>query len=396
MDDIPLTQQFTAEAVIFREGEAGDCAYIIDSGRVEVSQQRDGNRVVIAEFGAGDLVGEMALVNNDTRSATVTALEPTVVTTIQRAQLDAAMADTAPVIKLFLRTLLERFHWYSEKVHGDLGRPRPPEPSAAYREDLDRTVKDLHLRDELQGALARGEFALHYQPIVELVSGHVAGYEALIRWNHPERGLVGPFDFIGFAEKHGLIVPIGAWVLDEACAAAQRLADGGDAATAPFVSLNVSARQLVDDGFIEQAQRSLEQSSAAPQRIKVEVTESLLMSDPERASALLAEVKMLGVTLALDDFGTGYSSLSYLHRYPFDTLKIDRSFVTTMLRSSDSMEIVRCIVGMAQGLMLDVVAEGIENEEELATLAELGCRFGQGYHFARPLPEAEAFALLRS
>jgi len=396
MVDKLIAQHITAHAELFREGEAGDSAYIIESGRVEISLLRDGHKVVIAELGPGDLFGEMALVSDGTRSATATALEETRVAAIHRSQLDAAMDDADPVLKLFMRVLLERFHEASEKLHGHGSTARHP-ASEAYREDLDRAVENLHLRDELQRALQQREFVLYYQPIVELISGRIAGFEALIRWQHPERGLVGPFEFIGFAEKHGLIGGIGNWVMDEACAAAQRLAIslGDNSDSAPFITLNVSALQLDEEGFIDRAGRSLDQAGVDPQRIKFEMTESLLLDDPERAAAQLAEVKMLGVRLALDDFGTGYSSLSYLHRYPFDTLKIDRSFVMTMLHSSDSMEIVRCILGMAQGLMLDVVAEGIENEDELSLLANLDCTYGQGYHFARPLPEAEAFALLR-
>ncbi len=378
-------------AELFREGEAGDTAYIVESGRVEISLLREGRKVVVAELGPGSLVGEMALIGAGTRSATATALEETRVATIHRDQLDAALGDADPVIKLFLHVLLERFNEANARLHGTGVAPR--EAPQTYHDDLDRTVEDLHLRDALQNALTRGEFVLHYQPIVELVSGRVAGFEALVRWQHPERGLLGPFEFIGFAEKSGQIEALGAWVLEEACAAAARLAARGEGAV-PFIAVNVSARQLQADDFIDRADACLEASGVDPGRIKIEVTESLLLGDPERAAALLAELKMLGVRLALDDFGTGYSSLSYLHRFPFDTLKIDRSFVTTMLRSSDSMEIVRCILGMAQGLMLDVVAEGIENEDELSQLAGLDCGYGQGYHFARPLPETEAFALL--
>ncbi len=384
-------QQIEAHTELFREGEAGDTAYIIEHGRVEISLLRDGRKVVVAELGPGNLLGEMALIGAGTRSATAIALEETRVAIIHRDQLDTALHDADPVVRLFMRVLLERFHEASARLHGHDGAPHAP--AAGYREALDRTVENLRLRDELLQALERQEFVLHYQPIIELISGRIAGFESLIRWQHPERGLVGPLDFIGFAEENGLIDPIGTWVIEEACAAAVRLAERVGT-QAPFVTLNVSARQLEGRDFVDLAGARLDASGVEAQRISFEVTENLLMTDPERAARRLAELKMLGVRLALDDFGTGYSSLSCLHRSPFDTLKIDRTFVMTMLRNRDSMEIVRCILGMAQGLMLDIVAEGIESGDELSLLAELGCTYGQGYHFSRPLPEAEAFGLL--
>jgi len=394
VDNEKLREQFAPQSTLFREGEAGDRAYIIEQGLVEVSLYRDGCKTVLAELGPGNLIGEMALINDDPRSATVTALDDTVVAIISRDQLKPVLEAADPVLKLFLRVLLERFHEASDRRHGAVRLPTAASRTA-YDGDLAQTVSHLHLRDELQRALNEREFVLFYQPIVELISGTIAGFEALIRWQHPERGLVGPSEFIGFAEKHGLIGSIGAWAMEEACAATQRFAARSGTVTPPFVSVNVSARQLDQDSFIETAGEILARSGVDPQRIKFEVTESLLMADPERAGELLSEVKMLGVMLALDDFGTGYSSLSYLHRFPFDTLKIDRSFVMTMNRSSGSMEIVRCILGMSRGLLLDVVAEGIEDEDELAELRELGCDYGQGYHFARPLPEDEAAALLK-
>jgi EAL domain-containing protein (putative c-di-GMP-specific phosphodiesterase class I) len=388
---------FPAQSVLFREGEPGDCAYVIERGRVAVSVVRDGHRTVLAELGPGDLIGEMALIRDDPRSATVTALEPTEVAVIERDHLGPVLEAADPVLKLFLRVLLQRFHEVSEKSRGMRASDSRPAPDdAAYRDDLEQTVSDVRMRAELARALEAREFRLFYQPIIDLASMQIAGYEALVRWQHPRRGLVGPFEFIGFAEKHGQIHDLGAWVLEEACGATRRL--GGRAAALgrlpPFVSVNVSAAQLEQDGFIDLAGAIFKRTGVDPRLIKLEVTESLLMSDPERASALLAETKALGVTLALDDFGTGYSSLSYLHRFPFDTLKIDRSFVMTMNRNRGSMEVVRCILGMSRGLLLDVVAEGIEGEDELLQLRDLGCTYGQGYHFARPAPEEEAFALL--
>lgn len=251
-------------------------------------------------------------------------------------------------------------------------------------------IPRLEIETDLRRAVKGGnEFVLFYQPIMALNVQKVAGFEALIRWNHPTRGLVGPGDFIGIAEDTGLIVQIGRWVLEEACAQLRRWRDEGIIDRKMFMSINVSSRQLTDDSLIEDVAQCLNSYDLEPGCIKLEVTESLLMEDPKAAVEILNELKTLRVQLSIDDFGTGYSSLSYLHKFPFDYLKVDQSFVSQMAHDVEIKEIVRTIIGLAHGLNMDVIAEGVEDSETAKGLLRLGCHLVQGYHYSRPIePQA--------
>jgi diguanylate cyclase (GGDEF)-like protein/PAS domain S-box-containing protein len=255
-----------------------------------------------------------------------------------------------------------------------------------------RAMSRLRTESDLRHAIERGQLRLFYQPIVQLCDHAVAGFEALIRWQHPERGMISPGDFIPLAEETGLILPIGRWVLEQA---AQRLADWQNRYNPSlFMSVNVSARQMLDDDMTACVRDVLCASRIVPSSLKLEITESLLMDDPMRAVALMQALRDLGVNLSLDDFGTGYSSFSYLHRYPVNTLKIDRAFVHASGLGDRGEKIARIILLLAKSLDLDVVAEGIEKPEELAFLRRFECAYGQGYFFSRPLPVDKAEVLL--
>jgi diguanylate cyclase (GGDEF)-like protein/PAS domain S-box-containing protein len=250
-----------------------------------------------------------------------------------------------------------------------------------------RAVALLRLETDLRRAVERGEFVLHYQPVVSLAEDRVSSFEALVRWNHPENGLVMPNDFIALAEETGLIVPLGGWVLREACR--QMAAWAGAAQGAPLVSVNLSPRQLANPGLVAEVRRVLEASELEPGRLGVEITESALMEGGDVRARLL-ELRGLGARLLLDDFGTGYSSLSYLLRFPIDVLKLDASFVHGLELDSEKVEIVRSIVTIGHNLGMKVIAEGVENAQQVGLLRALGCDYGQGFHWARP---AEAHAV---
>jgi EAL domain-containing protein (putative c-di-GMP-specific phosphodiesterase class I) len=247
----------------------------------------------------------------------------------------------------------------------------------------DAAVDLLRLETDLRHAVERHEFRLHYQPIVALDTGCPAGYEALVRWQHPDRGLLLPHAFLSVADELGLVVAIDEWVLGEACRQLQawRQQPGLDAL---WVSTNLSARSLGAPAIGGRVAAALRTSGLDPSALHLEVTESAAVSDPVLVRAVLGDLRTLGVHVSLDDFGTGYCSLSYLQQFPVDTLKIDRSFVQRIGEQGEGDEIVRLIVGLADTLKLAVVAEGVETATQVAHLATLGCHYGQGYHYARP------------
>jgi diguanylate cyclase (GGDEF)-like protein/PAS domain S-box-containing protein len=256
-------------------------------------------------------------------------------------------------------------------------------------------IARLQLETDLRRGLEREEFQNYYQPIVSLASGEIVGFEALLRWQHPTRGLVGPQEFIPVAEETGLIRELGWWNLREACRQMAEWRNRFDTYSELTISVNLSAKQFVQRNLVEEIRLLLEELQLSPQTLKLEITESTVMGDPAAAVKMLEEIKSLGISLAIDDFGTGYSSLSYLHRFPLDTLKIDRSFISGMdYQGNEGMEIARTILPMANNLRLDVIAEGVETAEQLASLRELRCKYGQGYYFSKPLCAAGAAALL--
>jgi diguanylate cyclase (GGDEF)-like protein/PAS domain S-box-containing protein len=252
----------------------------------------------------------------------------------------------------------------------------------------------LHIETDLRRAVERDEMRLHYQPIVSLVDESVIGFEALVRWQHSERGLVSPMDFIPVAEETGLIVPIGRWVLREACRQMSEWKRRDASAMPLFMSVNLSGKQFTQPDLLGQVTRILEETGLDPRSLKLEITESVVMENIDAAIETLESLRSLGVEVSIDDFGTGYSSLSYLHRLPIDTLKVDRSFVSRMASNNENTEIVRTIVMLAQSLDMKVVAEGVETSEQLSQLQILRCEGAQGYLFSRPLDAEAASALL--
>ena len=383
---------------IFREGEPGTYAYLIEKGKVEISAATKGARIEINTLGPGDLFGEMALIDNHSRSATATALEDTRVIPLEKSALESKISKSDPVLHMLLRVVLERFRWALRRVldrerllsTGALGGE---EQDKLYEEAKEQAVNQLRLEQDLNEAIEKQQFQVHYQPIVDSNTGVVAGYEALTRWLHPKHGYVSPMEFIEAAEDSGLIIPLGLWILEKACEDLKRFQravdESGESDRTLFMSVNVSPRQLqqlTSDGTFV---RIINETGVDPANLKLELTEALLIQSPEVAAIALARLKETGVQLAIDDFGTGYSSLSYLHRFPFDVLKIDRAFINSMVTEKKSKQIVVAIMGLAHGLGLKVVAEGIEDQNTADMVKEWRCEFMQGYFFAKPKPAPE-------
>jgi predicted signal transduction protein with EAL and GGDEF domain len=259
----------------------------------------------------------------------------------------------------------------------------------------ERVVTRFETETGLRKAIGGGQLVVYYQPIVSLSDNHICGFEALVRWNHPERGLIPPGQFIPVAEESEIIVLIGRWVLRESCRQMAEWQRSFPSAQPLTVSVNVSTRQLSDPGLIEDVESALADSGLGPESLALEMTESSIMGNAQQTLATLDRLKAMNVRLEIDDFGTGYSSLSYLQRLPFHTLKIDRSFIGEMTTGKGSMDIVKAILQLAHSLNLEVIAEGVETEQQLCKLRELGCDYFQGFLRSKPVDAKAAELLFR-
>jgi diguanylate cyclase (GGDEF)-like protein len=259
-----------------------------------------------------------------------------------------------------------------------------------------RAVTLLRLESDLRLALERQELCVYYQPIISVASGELFGFEALVRWQHPERGIIPPDQFIPLAEETGLILPLGLGVLREACSQLRRWQQRSLSDRNLTMSVNLSGKQLTQADLIEKVEEVLSESGISPWQLKLEITETVVMENAELAAVTLARLRGLGVRLSIDDFGTGYSSLSYLNRFPVDTLKVDRSFITRMSQGDENLEIVKTIVTLAGNLGMQVIAEGVETEDQLQQLRRLKCQYAQGYLFSKPMAPSDADTFILS
>ena len=264
-----------------------------------------------------------------------------------------------------------------------------------FNQEMHKQVSDrLRLETELRLALERDEFSVFYQPIMQIATNQLIGFEALVRWFHPQRGLVMPGEFIPIAEETGLIVPLGEWILRESCRQVRewqrRFPANGDLT----ISVNLSCKQFMQFDLVERISNILRETELEPRFLRLEVTESHVMENSDMAITIMNNLRDLGVQLSIDDFGTGYSSLSYLQRLPINYLKIDRSFINLMNSNHENGEIVRTIVMLAKNLNMKVIAEGIETEEQALKLINLDCQFGQGYFYSKPTNAANAENIL--
>ena len=333
------------------------------------------------------------------------------------------MNDALTAVKRLVKTLKEPFHLPGRDLsvtasigvalsadeyvdadellrHSDVAMYRAKKLGKDRYEVFDRATsvrleRQSQIESDLGHAVERDELVLEYQPIVTLQTGKIAGFEALLRWQHPTLGLIPPPDFISVAEATGAIVPIGEWVLQEGCRQVREWQKSCPQNPPLYMSINLSVKQLAQPHLVEQVAVAMHNVGLDPANLKLEITESMLMN-AESAIRMLSHLHALGVGISIDDFGTGYSSLSYLHRLPISTLKIDRSFVSSMSQTKESFEIVRTVITLAQSLSLTVVAEGIETNDQLEKLAELNCQYGQGHFFSKALSSEWAASLLFS
>ncbi len=383
---------FKAGDIIMRQGEDGDCAYIIEKGRVEILIEKSNGTIQrVGTRGAGTIIGEMAVVDNEPRIATIKAMEDCALLEITKEDFVRRLKNADPVLQITTQVILTRYRDMMTRaaILNEVGAyPTPEDLEREYVEQAN-AVETIKMANEFRAAIGTEQLSLHYQPIMNLTTGKVDGFEALMRWNHPEKGPISPAVFIPVAEDTGLIVEASRWALREACRALKRIEGKVGLDRDLFMSVNFSSTDFAEENFLDQLYTILSETDVAPNKVHLEITERLLMNQPQNAKDTLSLCRKAGLGISIDDFGTGYSSLSYLHYYPIDTLKIDQSFVRNMMADKTSLELVKSIISLGKNMNMNIIAEGVEHAEEADMLHSMGCERAQGYHFSRPHSEKD-------
>lgn len=389
MRDKRTAQSLDAGDVLFSEGDVAGCAYLVESGRLRVSVNRGRVSEVLAELGPGSLIGEMALLDSGPRTATVVALEPSVVQRLEPGHLEKRLHRADPLLRHMMELLIGRYRELVRRLDGTLPKMPPPAAAAPASRYHSLALQRLRTDQELQNAFAQNQFELHFQPIMQIASPSVAGFEALVRWLHPHRGLVLPGAFIPAAEESGLIVELGRRIIDQAVLALAQI----DAAAAtprhgalPFMSVNLSRRQFSDPELLPVLVAALERHHIAPDRLHLELTESSLSGRIEEIAELIRPCAGLGVKIVLDNFGAGHTALSDLYRLPLSGVNLARPLLADLAAFPESAKVIGAVLKVSRELGLGLVAKGIEERSQAALLAELGIEHGQGFLYAAALP----------
>lgn len=372
-----MIQKIKAGDFLFREGDPGDCAYIVDQGQIHLLLRKGQDDVIVAVVGAGDIVGEMSILDGLPRSASALVTQDCIVRVVSKEQFVERIDSLDPVIKMLISLLLKRLRNSDRQISGK---------SAPQDVTIDETLVDarerIRLESELLQALQNEEFFLTYQPIVEMKNQSLCGFEALVRWQSPTRGLVSPEDFINVAEQTSLILPIGSWIIEKAFQDLNRLHELHNS-TELFMSINVSSRQFNDHQFMDILNSAQQKYDINPRNINLEVTERVFQEGPIILDTI-DKCRRKGYSIALDDFGTGFSTFNSLFNLNVDHLKIDRHFVQSLIRDNKSRSIIQALIQMSKGLKIGLVAEGIESHQQAFMLRSMGCEYGQGYLFGYP------------
>lgn len=366
-----------AGETLFHEHDPGSSAYLIESGMIRIIVGHDDGAMTLADLGPGDLVGEMAMIDDAPRSATAIAVEESVLLVIDREHLAERVTQTDPVVRALLGGQLKRYRTMLATLRG----LDAPESTVDAGNVI--AIGKIRLESQLRDALLARRLEMHLQPLLEVASGQVAGFEALVRWNHPERGPVSPVEFIALAEETSLIVPVGEYMIGQAIEALVAMRERG-MTPLPFISINVSPRQLREAGLIEALLSQLRAAGLPSSAVKLEITESQVL-DYALVADVLSSCREAGIRVALDDFGTGFSNLSHLRELSFDTVKIDQAFVRG-IEAPRTMAMLEAIVALVRAIGADALVEGIETEAQLEALRRLGVRYAQGYLIGKPLP----------
>ena len=430
-----VTKTLNAGEWIFHEGDAGDCAYLVEQGEVLIALEREDEIIPLGLYGEGSLFGEIAIIGDQPRSAGAVAHTDCRLRKISREQLNRRLDQADPILKVCISVLIGHL-----KKSLDQYEHRDPDEGLSLDEKLQRAadqavratqlgvstqstknksrshiqidstlldkaspiprhlfelaLQTVNLENDINDALHKEELTLFYQPIIEARTGELSGFEALMRWIHPERGLISPSEFIPVAERSGQMLAMTNWAVERACSDLVFLRDqllssialASQVSERLFMSVNFSSRDFLDHDLMHKVQQLLQQHDLPRNSLKIEVTESVLMSSPIQVREVLNQCRDQGASIAIDDFGTGYSSLSYLQTLPADTLKIDQAFIRPMHNDERHLALVESIIHLAQRLNMSTVAEGVENEADVNALSRLQCDYLQGYYFGRPMP----------
>lgn len=390
------TIEVAKDSLIFSEGEAGDCAYVIETGRVLVYLTREGVEVPLSILGVGEIFGEMSLIDSQNRSASVRALEDVRLSVVNKEQLLRRIYETDSVVQLLMKVLLKRLRLNNEN---QVSPQRALSATTASRE-AGEALNQLKIENEVHEAFQKREFALFYQPIVSLESKKVVGCEALLRWLSPEHGMIAPDIFVDVIEASAMVIPIGKWIIEQAMIDLKKIQNEliacgeQDVSDAFQMSINISGQQFVHPQFLSDIDELSRQHGVFSSNIKLEVTERIML-DGSLAIDVLEQCRNRGYSISIDDFGTGFSSLQYLAKMPIDVLKIDRSFVAKMFSEEKSHAVVKSVIYLAHALKLNIIAEGIETEADMQALKELGVQYGQGFLFSKAVNLGEFLKKLK-
>lgn len=397
---------------IFSKGDPRDVAYLVDSGEIHIYEDdENGDEKPVCKLKPGEIFGEMALIEEGTRTASAICATDVDLLVISPEMLQERITGMDPIVGLLISLLVDRYRQsrieYPEQstegheniLNKDLSSPVPiSQIKDSVREIIkspEDALSELKTEQELRKAVEEKQFFPVLQPIFRLRDKSIIGFEALIRWDHPTKGTVPPNDFIPTAERTGVIQSMDRLMLDYVSEITPRLNEiAGDKNGDIYVGVNLSGVNFETMDMVENVADICARENVLPHQLRLEITESAFISEPDMAESVLSALKSLGVSIALDDFGTGFSSLNYLHKFSIDTLKIDRTFVQQLHTQSKSLDIVRAIVGLAQTFRMSVVAEGIENDDEVLALAGVGCEFGQGFLFCKPISVDNALKLV--
>lgn len=383
--------------------ELSASAYIIESGSVEAFVERGGHEVQLGIRGSGSLVGETLLINDQPFSANIRALEDCEALEITREDFSSRFKNIDPIFKMVMGVIASRSRDLIDRTESFKGLGPEAHAASVLAENNnqihDLAMSKIKMQNELKSAMEKKELTLFYQPTIDVQNMKIVGFEALMRWNHPEKGIISPGVFIPVAEESGLIVEMSRFALDLCCENVGKLQGAVNPATSGpnplFVGVNFSVTDFEESDFFAHIQQSLKNSGVRPEQIHLEITEGLLIKAPEAAKSVLERCRDIGIDVSIDDFGTGYSSLSYLHYFPIDTLKIDQSFIRAMTTDNTSLILVKSIISLARNLNMKIIAEGVETKDEARIIRDLGVDYVQGFWFSKPLPFDDALGFLR-